>query len=254
MEEYIEFAKRKDYVCEFTRFHPIIRNWEFFSDGLQDVITIDHFNDTVYIDLSRDLDHIWQGIRKGHKYNIKKTERENCEMKILLNPPDSDVNEFISLYYATMEKCHALKKYFFPSSFIKDHFSQLSTALMRIDYCGQLIGASMFITGDSCVHYHLSGSSNAFRGVYPSELIIWNAIKWAKEKNFTYLHLGGGLGKEDTLFNFKTGFSKTIVPFYTGKIIFNCEQYEALEKLYKNPNGSKNYFPAYRNQQSDTII
>lgn len=254
MKEYIEFAKEKKYICEFIRFHPIVRNWELFTDGFRDVITLEYVNNTVYIDLSYDLDHIWQGIRKGHKYNIKKTEREGCEIQTLLCPSESDILEFSSLYYSTMEKCQASKKYFFDASFIKDHFSQLSSALMRINYCGQLISASMFITGESCIHYHLSGSCNVFRGVYASELIIWNAIKWAKENNFKYFHLGGGLGKEDSLFYFKKGFSKTTAPFYTGKIIFDYEQYKTLENLHQSPNVSENFFPAYRDEQSNTII
>lgn len=254
MKKYLEFAKKKNYICEFIRFHPVIKNWEPFCEDFRDVIILDYNNDTVYVDLSHDLGQIWREMRKGHKYNIKKTEKENCEVKILENPSEDEIDAFISLYYITMENCHASQKYFFPPSFIKDHFSQLSAVLMKIDYCGKLIGASMFITGGSYVHYHLSSSNNDFKGIYPSEFIIWNAIKWAKEKNFTFLHLGGGLGKNDSLFDFKKGFSKATNPYYTGKIIFNSEQYDALTKLYNNQNTNNKFFPAYRNELSDTII
>jgi hypothetical protein len=255
MREYFEYAMRKKYVCEFIRFHPVIRNWELFQENFQEMILLDHVNDTIYIDLSNNLDNIWQGIRKGHKYNIKKTERDDCEIKILLKPSESDIDEFISLYYSTMDRCHALKKYYFPSLFIKDHFSRLSASIIRIEYGGQLIGSSMFLNGDSFVHYHLSGSDNTIRGIYPSEILIWNAIKWAKEKNFLNLHLGGGLRTEDSLFNFKKGFSKNVAPFYTGKIVFNNEQYFALTKANINSlNTNNGFFPSYRDEQSDTII
>ena len=254
MKAYLEFARRKNYICEFIRFHPLIKNWKPFCEDFHDVITLDYNNDTVSIDLSRELDQIWEGLRKGHRYNIRKTERESCEVKILQNPSETDIEAFISLYYATMENRHASQKYFFRPTFIKDHFSQLSAILINVDYCGKLIGASMFITGGSYIHYHLSGSDNNVKGVYPSAFIIWNAIKWAKKNNFTCLHLGGGLGTNDSLFNFKNGFSATINPYYTGKIIFNHEQYDALTKSCGNLNTNTRFFPAYRKKLNDTII
>lgn len=254
IEEYLEFARSNNYICEFIRFHPILRNWELFSDGFQNIIALDHSNDTVYVDLSTNLDQIWQGIRKGHRYNIKKTMHEGCEAKILLNPSDSDIDEFISLYYSTMKKCQASKKYFFQPTFIKDHFSQLSATLVRIDYDELLIGASMFIAGKSCIHYHLSGSNNTIKGIYPSELILWSVIKWAKEKNLKYFHLGGGLKINDSLFGFKNGFSNKKLPFYTGRILFDYEKYEILTKSCNNTNLNQNFFPAYRNNQNDAII
>jgi|GEM_PF-1069903 len=254
MEEYHRFAKSNNYICEFIRFHPVLRNWKLFSDDFKNVIALDHYNDTVYIDLSADLDHIWQEMRKGHRYNIKKSVREGCDVKILSNPSDSDINEFISLYYSTMERVQSSKKYFFSPSFIKDHFSKLHATLIRIDYDGKLIGASMFISGKSCVHYHLSGSNNTIKGVYPSELIIWNVIKWAKERNLKYFHLGGGLKMNDSLFSFKSGFSNKKAPFYTGKIIFDHEKYDLLIKSCNNANLNQNFFPAYRSDQNDTII
>ena len=254
MKQYLEFAKMNNYVCEFIRFHPLIMNWEPFYRDFCGVIAFDHINDTVSLNLSRDLEQIWQDIRKGHRYNIKKTAREGCEVRVLQNPSETDIDTFISLYYATMDKCHATQKYFFSSSFIKDHFSQLPTILIKADYCGEMIGASIFIKKGPYIHYHLSCSNNCFKGVYPSESIIWNAITWAKERDFTSLHLGGGLAKNDSLFNFKRGFSQTFNPYYTGKIIFNYEQYNALTKLHNNPNPNTKFFPAYRDELSNMII
>jgi len=254
MKAYLEFAERKNYICEFIRFHPLIKNWEPFCKDFHGVIAFDHNNDTVSVDLSCELDQIWGDFRKGHRYNIRKTEREECEVRILQKPSETDIEAFISIYNANMKNCHASRKYFFPPSFIKDHFSRLSAVLININYHGKLIGASMFISGGSYIHYHLSGSNNDIIGLYPSALTIWNAIKWAKENGFTGLHLGGGLGRNDSLFNFKRGFSKAVNPYYTGKIIFNREQYTALTKSCDNLNTNTNFFPAYRSELSDTIV
>ncbi|MFA4849322.1 MAG: GNAT family N-acetyltransferase [Methanoregula sp.] len=254
MEEYFEFARERHYVSEFIRFHPILKNWEPFREDFQKLIVLDYNNDTVYIDLTKGIDEIWQEIRKGHRYNIKKTERERCEVNIVENPSDSDIDAFIALYHQTMKNNCASDKYLFTPSFIKDHFSRLSAVLVRADYCGQLIGASMFIAGDSCINYHLSGSDKSPKGVYPSELIIWNVIEWAKKRDFRIFHLGGGLKKDDPLFNFKKGFSRLIAPFFTGKIIFDHNQYQSLTQSKMNPNTNENFFPAYRDEKSGMIL
>lgn len=254
MEDYYKFAREQNYICEFVRFHPILKNWELFSEGFQRQILLQYNNDTVYIDLSNDLDNIWKEIGKGHKYNINKTDKENCKIILSETPLDCDIEAFISLYYDTMEKNCASDKYFFTSSFIKDHFSHLFSLLIAVECSDQLLGASMFITGNSIVNYHLSGSRKNIKGVYPSDFIIWSAIKWAKNHNFSYLNLGGGFGKNDSLFNFKKGFSKTIAPYYTGKIIFNVEQYEKLSKKCNQQDSQEKFFPLYRSGQHQAII
>ncbi|WP_343089274.1 peptidoglycan bridge formation glycyltransferase FemA/FemB family protein [Methanocalculus natronophilus] len=254
MRDYYHFAKENNYISEFIRFHPVLKNWETFSEGFENHISLHYNNDTVLIDLRNDLDKIWQGIRKGHKYNIKKTKRENCEVKISENPLESDIDEFISLYYDTMKNNCASDKYFFAPSFIKDHFSSLFSVLVEVNCSEQLMGASMFIAGNSIVNYHLSGSKKNIKGVYPSETIIWNAIKWAKNNDFTYLHLGGGFGESDSLFNFKKGFSNTITPYYTGRIIFDDAKYREFSQFCTFNNAENTFFPAYRYGQSHTII
>src|SRR5690606_33259686 len=98
-----------------------------------------------------------------------------------------------------MDRNKASEKYYFSKEFIDDHFKLLKAILVQAEYDNNVIGSSMFIYGDEIIHYHLSGTSNV-KNVYPSHLIIFELIKWAKERNFKYLHLGGGRGTNDSLF------------------------------------------------------
>ena len=77
-------------------------------------------------------------------------------------------------------------------------------------------------------------------------------IKATKE-NFKYLNLGGGLGSsEDSLFRFKSGFSKNFKEFKLWKYIVNDSVYTELtirnqQGLHSSNNDNINaYFPAYR--------
>lgn len=178
--------------------------------------------------------------------NIKKTVKEGCRLELISKPTIKDIRDFIRLYYESMDRNKAQKKYYFSTEFINDHFNMLNPILVEIKYKNEIIGASMFIYGNKIIHYHLSGSVLDFKGLYPSELILWETIKWAKEKGLEYLHLGGGRGKNDSLFEFKKGFSKTTFPFYIGKNVSNNEEYKKALNLNPILNKPNNHFPTYR--------
>ncbi len=248
-KEYRNYALENNYICEFVRFHPIFKNWEF----LDKFFNIDYLDDVVIIDLKQDLEKIRQQIKKGHKYNIKKSEKEGCKVRVIKKPNEKNIQDFIKIYYQTMDKNQASKKYYFPEKFIRDHFKFLNAILIETEYKDKIIGSSIFICGDKIIHYFLSGASEEFKGLYPSNLTLWEAIKWAKEHNFKILHLGGGRGKNDSLFEFKKGFSDLIEPFKVGKIIFNANAYSQLNKI-NGGDMSDDYFPPYRRGFNEEII
>lgn len=248
-ENYKNYALKNNYICEFIRFHPVFKNVKLFNE----IFNVEYLNDVIILDLSLDLEKICKGIRKGHKYSIKKSIREGCYIKFIKAPSKEDINNFIEFYHSTMDRNYASKKYYFSADFINDHFNLLNTILVQAKYKNKVIGASMFIYGDDIIHYHLSGTLNNSRNLYPSHLILFELIKWSKENNFKYLHLGGGRGKNDSLFEFKRGFSKLTFPFHIAKLIFDNKIYEKLTKLNKKVD-STDYFPKYRYGLDKKII
>lgn len=249
-EDYKKYALDNNYISEFIRFHPVLRNWEFF-DG---IFNIEYVNDVVIVDLLQDINNILNNIRKGHRNNIKKSIKEGCKIRFIENPSDKDISDFIKIYYNTMDKNDATQKYYFSAEFIKDHFKLLNTLLIKAEHGNNTIGMSMFIYGDYILHYHLSGTSIDTKKLYPSHLILFEAIKWANEREFKYLNLGGGRGVNDTLFGFKKGFSKLTNPFYTAKLIFNNSVYDELTIFNDMIQEPTNYFPKYRYGFDEKIL
>ena len=247
---YTNYALENNYVCEFIRFHPIFENWKSFDR----IFNAEYLNDVVIVDLTKDLEEIWRDIKKGHRYNIKKSIREGCTVEVISEPSKNDIDDFIKIYYHTMDKNKASKKYYFPIKFINNHFNLLKIILIEIKYNNRIIGASMFIFWDKIIHYYLSGTSYDSRSLYPSDLILWESIKWAKENSLKLLHLGGGRGKNDSLFEFKKGFSNDIMPFHIGKKIFNIEAYHALLTINPMSATPNNYFPTYRQGLDEKIV
>ena len=83
-----------------------------------------------------------------------------------------------------------------------------------------------------------------------AELVLDFARNWAKDRGNDVLHLGGGVGsRNDSLFEFKAGFSKTRHDFVTWHLVFMPDVYDDLEKKRDSilgPAEDVGYFPAYR--------
>jgi hypothetical protein len=246
---YFSYALSKQYVCEFIRFHPLLDNW----NNLQKIININYLNDIVVVDLSQSLNEIKNNMNKGHKYNINKTLHSNCKIEILEKPDNENVDKFLELYSSTMKRNNASKKYFFTKKFIKNHFDFLNSILIQIKKDNDIIASTIFLYGDKYSHYHLSGRAENYKGLYPNDLIIWEAIKWSKNKGFDYLNLGGGIKQNDDLFKFKKGFSKIVKNNYIGNKLYRLEKYKELSKTFGTDDKENNFFPAYR-RNIDSIV
>ena len=236
-------------VSGFIRFHPLLRSWEL----LKEEIPCEYLNDVVVMDLTPDPDSLWDHMRKGHRYNIKKTLQEGATVSVTEHPTDEDIDTFLGLYYERMNRNKAQPKYYFTREFIRDHFSLLHAALVQVARDGRVIGSSIFLIGSSVAHYHLSGSAGDIRGLYPSEAALWGFIGWARERGVTCLNLGGGRGANDTLFQFKLGFSRMTAPFYVGKLVFDRPAYERLTAELA-PGLASGFFPSYRGHETGNIV
>jgi len=248
-DEYIEIAKKNNYICEFIRFHPLLKNWEPFKELIDSI----YLNDIIVLDLTQDYEDIWRNMAKKTRYYTKKALEEFEEIIVTDNPSDGEINDFVSLYSKTMDKNKAPRKYYFSFDFIKKHFN-FKTLLIYCKNKDNILGSSaMFIEGKWIMHYHLS-STNYYFKTSPSRAVLWTAIKRAKEKGLRWFHFGGGRATNDSLFDFKKGFSKNYLPFYIGKIIFNEEIYNKLNALNPLSIENPNFFPLYRVGYDKEII
>src|SRR5690606_28972886 len=95
----------------------------------------------------------------------------------------------------------------------------------------EIIAGAMFIKKNNIVQYHLGGSNEKYLHLNPIKLLIDEARIIATHEKYSYFNLGGGKGaKEDSLFQFKSGFSKDFRPFSVWKYIVDHEVYKNLVK------------------------
>ena len=156
-----------------------------------------------------------------------------------------------------MRRFQARHDYFFDRAY----FDQLLAGLgprAHLFVCllnDEVIAGGLFTLCDGLVQAHLAGSRNRYYELSPNKLLFDAVRLWANKQGARVFHLGGGLGsRDDSLFYFKTGFSRQRHDFSVWQWVLSPQLYEQLlrEKIRWSRQHCQeevtfpDYFPAYR--------
>ena len=247
-KELLEFFRERNIVTVFSRLNPFMKQQHVVLQGLGE---LEKKRVIVGIDLKKDVSQQRTEFRRRLKGQLNMARR-HCSVKVADN--DTEYQEFLNIYYETMERLNARPMYYFNDQYFKtlaksDSF-ETQTLLAIHNDTGQTIGASMFIYKDSVVHYHLSGSKAEFKNLMPTKLLIDEMRIRATHMGLKYLNLGGGLsGDNDSLFQFKLSYSKNLLEFFVWKLIVKPDVYHYLVKRHGNVMDT-DYFPMYRLEET----
>ena len=245
-ELYNELNSR-NIISVFSRLHPFIEQ-SGILEGLGNIVIE---GVTVSIDLSLDLDTQRAQYSKGHKSGVNKLRKMGVEC--IHDTELKYLPEFLELYYETMDRVHANGYYYFP----KENFEFLINKLgakMHLFIClleGKVICGGLYAECNGILQAYLGGMYSEYRNIAPRKLEKDTVRIWATENNKKIFHLGGGLGgKKDSLYEFKSGFSKNRHDFTLWKWITNKEMYDELTLKRKADMTADamddKFFPAYR--------
>lgn len=219
---FLEYCKNENIIAEFVRFHPLIKNERIFQKNME----VLHNRSTVWLDLTKSIDDIWMNeVSTQNRNTIRKCEKNQLHVEVT-----EHYDTFIEIYNETMQKVGAQSFYFFEPKYY-DHIKASELyVLFEVKQAEKTLAAAIFMGYGQYFHYHLSGSRKEFLKLAPNNILLWEAIKYAKQQGYKKMHFGGGLtdSKEDNLYRFKSRFSKTSADFYIGKRIHNKEVYQML--------------------------
>lgn len=222
----IDKAKAENYVCGFTRFHPLLENWDYFYK----VGRLIQDRKTIAIDLSGGIEATWRNeIHTKNRNVIKKGEKNGLEFVV-----DNDftyLKEFEKLYNSTMDKLEADGFYYFEPKYydqLKDTIQNRFLGIVKHD--GKVVAGAIFFYQLPYGHYHLAGSDKAFLKLSPNNFLLWGAAKELTTRGVKHFHLGGGTdgSEENSLYQYKRKFSKHEYQFTLGKMIFNPLLYDEI--------------------------
>ncbi|MBR1571733.1 MAG: GNAT family N-acetyltransferase [Lachnospiraceae bacterium] len=239
---YSAWAERNGIISEFVRFHPMIKNHEV-SRSFYDVIEL---GEVVHMDLSTP-ETIWSNITSKNRNMIRKAMKNGVN---IYNGRFPKIYEkFRVIYNETMDKDEADDYYYFGSEFYRSILQDLpqNAQVFWAEKDDQIIAASIMLTANGYMNYHLSGSLREFSSLAPTNLLLYQAALWGCQNGYRTFYMGGGVGSgEDNLFKFKRSFYKgDLNNFYIGKKVFDQSKYDELlsnRKMIGNPG----FFPKYR--------
>lgn len=227
-KELTKYCRENNIVSQFVRFHPLLENWTVWDKGIE----TRYLRDTIFMDISSP-EVIWQNIESKNRNMIRKAQKNNVRVE---RAPIDDVEAFIPLYKATMEKNSADEYYIFH----KDYFDSLkrmdkNVCLFYAMYENKVISAAIIFYNKKFMHYHLSGSDWEYRNLASSNFLLYEAAMWGAKNGIEKFHLGGGMAPDDSLFGFKKQFNrKERGKFVVGRTVFDEEKYVYLLKCRKD--------------------
>ncbi|PIB23042.1 peptidoglycan bridge formation glycyltransferase FemA/FemB family protein [Maribacter sp. 4G9] len=245
------FFKDNQIISVFSRLHPFM---EYQDEILEGLGSISDQGMVVYLELSLPIDVQRAGFNRRLKTYLNKA-RKVCTVS--MGTTEEELDAFIHLYHENMKRVEATESYYFD----KPYFDALMASkdyepclmVCRDNETQQIIAGAIFVKKDNMVQYHLSGLHEDFFELNPIKLIIDEMRLMVSEEGYEFMNLGGGRGgsNEDSLFRFKSGFSKAFKKFKLWKYIVDEEAYQILieEHFSKYDDINLNeisYFPAYR--------
>lgn len=241
--EYEEYCRQSGYICEFVRFELFSDYYRFFAGEVE---TRTH---NVIRDLDMGLDDIWMDFKQKVRKNVKRATKSGLE--IVIDESGKYLDEFLNIYYGTMERTKAESQFFFSKTFF-EHINQMygNYIYFHVKYGEKIISTELVIYGADTCYSYLGGTNKDFFDLRPNDFLKYEIIKWAKQKGLKRFVLGGGYGQDDGIYQYKVCLApKGIVDFYIGRRIFDQETYQMLVDL-RIENGTtdlkQEYFPKYR--------
>lgn len=206
----------------------------------------------------RPMEQLWEQFKPKVRNNVRRARQDNLTSTIFYkNITKEQVEEFYTIYLATMKRNSAHKRYYYSlgyfENFVKHNPEKCAIILIYKD--NTPISTELMLLGNDTVYSFLGGTDENYFSSRPNDFLKIKAMEWGYSLGKQFYILGGGRKNRDNLFNYKkTYFPKdTDVIFYTGRKIISEEKYHILNsfckehhtKAYQN-NLEHNFFPSYR--------
>lgn len=240
-------------VSVFSRLNPFI-DQEPLLRGAGSLVV---HGQTVSIDLSIPEDAQLAGYRKNHRRSIHGIAQAGGSC--VVDEEFRYLDAFIGIYTENMRRLSAAEEYIFP----RQYFHELTNnkeAEVKLIVC--TVGSEpacmgIFVKHGDILHYHLAGTVEAWIKLSPLKFLIDSARHWGFTHGAKVFHLGGGVGaKDDSLLQFKSGFSNRLHTFKTWRWVLVPTVYDQLVALNNvdlpdaaGAEKSSDFFPQYRRRQ-----
>lgn len=162
------------------------------------------------------------------------------------------LEDFLRIYYSTMERVGADKVYFFDRAFFEYLMNDMSDVI-HVFVCksgDKVISASLCAFCNGIIEGYLGGTDPDYLSISPSKLVYDFSREWGTRAGAKMLHLGGGVrAQKDSLYAFKMEFGPREYTYNTWQYVADRKIYDELCQAVCKHTGytpDDSYFPKYR--------
>ncbi len=170
---------------------------------------------THHIDLSPSEEALFAGLDDSNRRNIKKARKEGVVIRI--DETGETLREFYRLNCLTRKR-HGLppQPYRFFASVHEHLLSKGFGIIVSALHEGRTIAASVFFQFGKRAIFKYGASEIRRQSVRPNNLVLWEALRWYRERGFESLHLGRTESDNPGLLRFKRawGASESVLNYY----------------------------------------
>lgn len=159
------------------------------------------------VDLTRDLDDIWQSIASSARRSIRKARDEGVQVRV--GESVDDVRAFFELHLHVRKHKYQLLAQ--PWPFFEHLWTQLLSQgrgrVLLAELDGQVIGGVLFLEWGRTIYYKFNASRPDLLGARPNDLVIWEAIQHGVRAGLERLDFGLSDWDQEGLLRFKRKYA-----------------------------------------------
>ncbi|HWW39031.1 GNAT family N-acetyltransferase [Pedobacter sp.] len=246
-DAFLVYLKEEQIISVFSRLHPFFNQNALLSKfgGVWEngqVVAID-LTVPLCVQESQYQDRVSRKIRqlKQRGFYVKEATTEE------------DIQTFTAIYTANMMRLDASDCYMFDQEYFKRllRCEEYDARLLFVyDETNLPVCGATIVSKNQIMQAHLLGTRKEFLHDSPAKLLTHEITLLGRAQGVKYYNLGGGLGfKKDSLFEWKSHFSKVTFDYYSWRYIADQGTYDALlVQMDIDPESNVDFFPLYRSQ------
>ncbi|WP_290901983.1 GNAT family N-acetyltransferase [Ferroglobus sp.] len=169
---------------------------------------------TYVLNLEKELSKIWEDLDRSLRRSIEKSRQKGVDVR----EGGFEDLEFVRLNMKKrFQEMGAKVPEDYYESYFKELFEKYYPEKMRIfvaEYLQELAGGIILLVHKDRVSYWFGMSKTTLKGVYPNDVLQWEAIKWSWESGFRYYEEIDA-GDDPRLRHYKAKFNPELVPWFS---------------------------------------
>ena len=198
-------------------------------------------------------------ILKNYEKSVREVLRHSKRkgVSVVVDPQGDRLDEFLAVYYSTMERRAASSNYFFPRTFFTALRESLSAHVLFFHalHEGHVLSTELQLISQTHSYAFLGGTTEAGLSYRANTTLRHGTNVWGSEHGKSHMVFGGSHRENDGLLNYKKRFApQGLKMFRVGTRVFDPDQYMRLieqHRAWAVGQGhqwvpTEEFFPAYR--------